>query len=262
MPLIYGWARGDSYAHTANVHAASVLWTQSLGKTDAVTTKGEKRGTHTGQAWEPNSPPDGSRRLRLDPHTRPQAGRGAGDGEAAATSVCVSGLASGTPSPWLPVAGRRGDVATASPPSCRCSCSPCSGKPAERAGRPPVAQVCSWREGRGLALGCPTAEATPGLHPLPRGLGCPLPEAPATCTSRLRGSRRLWDAESGGRGIRRTGHQDMSSSLESCSGKHHGGAENGQILVQEQTRPSSARAVNPGRQADHLFSLLESPCFG
>lgn len=143
------------------MHAASVLWTLSLGKMDAVTRKSEKRGTHTGQAWEPNSPPDGSRRLHLDPHIRPQAGRGAGDAEAAATPVCISGLASGTPSPRLPVAGRRGDVATASPPSCRFSCSPCSGTPAQRAGRPPAPRCAAG--GREVALRWAARQRRPHL---------------------------------------------------------------------------------------------------
>ena len=216
---------------------------------DAVTRKSEKRGTHTGQAWEPNSPPDGSRRLHLDPHIRPQAGRGAGDAEAAATPVCISGLASGTPSPrpLHPRAGFPAARALEHPPSERGDCL-----------RPGV-QLAG---GKWPCAGLPDSGGHTWAPPTSSGAWLPLPEAPATCTSRLRATRRPWDAESGGRGVRRTGHQDVSSSLESCSGKHHGGAENRQILAQEQTRPSSARAVNPGRQADHLFSLLESHCFG
>lgn len=154
------------------MHAASVLWTQSPGEVGAVTRKGETWGTHTGQAWEPNSPPAGSRRLHLDPHGRPQPRRGAG-------------LTSGTPSPRLPVAGRRGDTSTA-------SCSTRSGTAAKRAGWPPAAQVCCRRDWSGLALGCQSRGGPHlGTTHFPGGLGCPLPEAPETCMSRLRGTRRL-----------------------------------------------------------------------
>lgn len=131
--LTYGRARGDSCAHTSALHAASALWTQSPGQTDAVTRKGGKRELKQAKPGNP-SPPDGSRRLHLDPHVRPRACRGAGDGERAATPGCASGLTSRTPSPRLPVVGQRGDVTTACPTTCQRSCSPCSGAPAERAG--------------------------------------------------------------------------------------------------------------------------------
>ena len=37
-----------------------------------------------------------------------------------------------------------------------------------------MAQACSWREGSGPALGrLEPWQATPGLHPLPRGLAVP-----------------------------------------------------------------------------------------
>ena len=101
--------------------------------TDAVTRKGGKRELIQAKPGNP-SPPDGSRRLHMDPHVWPQAGRGAGDGERAATPGCASGLTCSTPSPRLPVAGQRGDLTTACPATCRQSCSPCSGAPAQGTG--------------------------------------------------------------------------------------------------------------------------------